>query len=171
MNCRPIMGVQRPVLSWRKLPSTIDCLAYVVFWTPKQAFGGTRARRSISLKKDGIEVYVRGKLRAYNSLLRYNQCPQGFRSPPWKERPPQEAPRYQSPRLIQATDTFVQVRLSGLSSCVVLRLDAFVFLLRRKFSRYEYLFVSQTRFPVCRASLHRRAEVWKVTRPREWRPG
>eukprot|EP00752_Nemacystus_decipiens_P012146 g10765.t2 len=32
----------------------------------------------------------------------------GFRSPPWKERPPQEDPRYKCPKLLQERDSFIQ---------------------------------------------------------------
>ena len=39
----------------------------------------------------------------------------GFRSPPWKERPPQEAPRYKCPNLLRERDLFIQV---GFRPCV-----------------------------------------------------
>ena len=39
----------------------------------------------------------------------------GFRSPPWKERPPQEAPRYKCPKFLQERDLFIQV---GCRMCV-----------------------------------------------------
>ncbi|CAM9289719.1 unnamed protein product [Scytosiphon promiscuus] len=32
----------------------------------------------------------------------------GFRTPPWKERPPQEAPRYQPPQVFRDRDLFIQ---------------------------------------------------------------
>ncbi|CAM9871960.1 unnamed protein product [Ectocarpus sp. 13 AM-2016] len=32
----------------------------------------------------------------------------GFRTPPWKERPPQEAPRYKSPQVFRDRDIFLQ---------------------------------------------------------------
>lgn len=35
---------------------------------------------------------------------------QGFRTPPWKERPPQEAPRYKCPQELRDRDFFIQVR-------------------------------------------------------------
>ncbi|CBJ30564.1 hypothetical protein Esi_0200_0005 [Ectocarpus siliculosus] len=33
----------------------------------------------------------------------------GFRTPPWKERPPQEAPRYKPPQVFRDRDIFLQV--------------------------------------------------------------
>ncbi|CAM9762187.1 unnamed protein product, partial [Discosporangium mesarthrocarpum] len=36
---------------------------------------------------------------------------QGYRLPPWKERPPQEAPSYKSPDILMARDNYMQASL------------------------------------------------------------